>query len=84
MSDTATSLTTAALLAKRYQSCFKGVTLNETRTAYVAAITVDGKVRRLGEYLSEVDAARAYDRAAVAHFGAFARLNFPESTTKGK
>jgi hypothetical protein len=34
----------------------------------------------LGCYRSEVDAARAYDRAAKEQWGEFARLNFPEES----
>jgi hypothetical protein len=34
---------------------------------------------RLGNYATEEDAARAYDRGALRYFGDFAWLNFPDS-----
>lgn len=43
-----------------------------------AHIKVDGRMRYLGNFPSAEEAARAYDAAARQHFGAFARLNFPD------
>ena len=42
-----------------------------------AELNANKKRYRLGYFFSPVDAARAYDKAALEHHGAFARLNFP-------
>lgn len=43
-----------------------------------AHIKVNGRTICLGTYPTDVEAARAYDRAAIQYHGAFARLNFPQ------
>jgi hypothetical protein len=59
-------------------SRFKGVEYRKDRDKCYARIRVQGKRLWLGTFSDEVDAARAYDHAAVQHFGPFAHLNFPE------
>lgn len=59
-------------------SKYKGVHPSRDRRYYEATITLDGRNKRLGKFVHEEDAARAYDAAARVHFGAFARLNFPQ------
>ena len=59
-------------------SRYKGVYYDKSRKKWFAAICFEGRLRRLGWFDDEVEAARAYDRGAVELFGAFARLNFPE------
>ncbi|RYE96053.1 MAG: hypothetical protein EOO77_41705 [Oxalobacteraceae bacterium] len=56
-------------------SRFKGVGLHKVGR-WNARITVDGKNLHLGMFDHEEDAARAYDAAAIIHYGQFARLNF--------
>jgi len=66
--------------SKRNGSCsrFHGVTYSKSMRKWVARITFQGRRFHLGGFVKEVEAARAYDRAAVEFFGESARLNFPE------
>lgn len=56
-------------------SRFKGVSWHTPREKWVASITCAGKRRHLGLFVSEIDAARAYDKAAKDMFGEYAKLN---------
>ncbi len=51
---------------------YKGVSLINKYRAY---IVVDGKQKFLGYYKTAKEAASAYNKAALKHFGEFARLN---------
>jgi hypothetical protein len=57
-------------------SRFKGVSHHEGR--WRAVITVDRALVWLGRFATELEAAHAYDAAAVKHFGEFAAPNFPQ------
>jgi hypothetical protein len=59
-------------------SQFKGVFHDKRCDRWYAKYRHEGKYHWLGFFDLEVDAARAYDRAAVQWYGEFARLNFPE------
>lgn len=59
-----------------YSSKYKGVCLPAPR--WLAFISHLGKMKHLGAFKTEEEAARAYDRAAKELFGEFASLNFPE------
>lgn len=66
-------------------SRFKGVYLFGNRLTtpkWRALIRVGGKSVSLGLHADEEAAARAYDAAAIQHFGEFARINFPEGATR--
>ncbi len=63
---------------RRASSRFKGVYYDRRKGKWFAAICFEGRLRYLGWFDDEVEAARAYDRGAVELFGEFARLNFPD------
>ena len=56
-------------------SRFKGVAWDTQRGRWYAYIQVNQKTKSLGRHDDEVEAALAYNRAAVDLFGPFARLN---------
>lgn len=57
-------------------SQYKGVCWEPRKQVWRSYIVVHGKQTHLGYYLTEDDAARAYDRAAVQAWGDAARTNF--------
>lgn len=55
---------------------FKGVYRSHAKgTRWEAQIRVQGKLRQIGTFATEVEAAQAYNKAALEYFGAFASLN---------
>ncbi len=54
---------------------FKGVSAYKDTGRWLAGIRVNKKLKYLGYFDDPVAAARAYDAAAVANFGEFARTN---------
>ena len=59
-------------------SKFKGVCWHKRGQKWQATIAFNSKRRGLGLFESEIDAAKAYDRAAREQWGEFALTNFPE------
>lgn len=60
-------------------SKFKGVCWAKNRGRWVAHITVDRRCIHLGYFDHEIDAANAYDNAAKAYYGEYARINNDDS-----
>ena len=58
-------------------SGYKGVTWHKRGGKWQAQIQVNGKRRHLGLFVDEIEAAKAYDRAALEAFGEFAVPNAP-------
>jgi len=65
-------------LCSRKSSIYKGVNWDKRKQKWQARTRYEGKSIFLGYYDSEIDAARAYDRAALKYFGEFAKPNFKE------
>ena len=64
-------------LAKNNISGYKGVRWEANK--WRARIMLNDKLKHLGYFTDPIEAAKAYDKAAVELFGEFARLNFPIS-----
>lgn len=58
-------------------SSFKGVTFRSDRGTWLACIRINGRLKKIGTFKIEEDAARAYDAFASHYFGDFAVVNFP-------
>jgi len=56
-------------------SKFKGVSWSKKDKRYVTYLQKEGVPTYLGSYTNEIDAAAAYNRAAIAVHGEFVRLN---------
>jgi len=64
-------------------SRYRGVFWSGQKCKWQAKIHADGKQRHLGFYVSETEAALAYDDAARDAYGAGAWLNFPDGVAPG-
>jgi hypothetical protein len=62
-------------LARHNSSGFKGVSWDKRYSKWIANIVVNMKNVYLGRYLDPLEAAIAYDSAALKHFGDYAKTN---------
>lgn len=62
-------------LPKNKSSKYRGVTWSISNNQWMAQLKNKGHNIYLGYFSSEIDAARAYNRAALEKFGEFARIN---------
>ena len=63
---------------KKPLSGYKGISYRKDRGTWRARIQFREEQIWLGTFTSEIEAAKAYDKAAKQYFGEFAYLNFPE------
>jgi hypothetical protein len=61
---------------KKVSSSYRGVSRRKDSGRWVASIGFKGKKKHIGCFLSEKDAALAYDQAAKSLYGEFVRPNF--------
>lgn len=61
---------------KNNKSGYKGVSYRASHKKYRAVINFESKHKHLGYFDNPIDAAKAYDRAALFYYGEFANLNF--------
>lgn len=66
---------------KRKGAVSKYIGVSKVGDHWQAFIQRDGKRRRLAWTVSEIEAARAYDTAALEIYGPDARVNFPQGVT---
>jgi hypothetical protein len=59
---------------------YKGAYWRRDMQKWHAKFSINGKAIHLGYYLTEIEAAKMYDAAAKKYYGAFAALNFPQSS----
>jgi hypothetical protein len=59
-------------------SKFKGVCWDKQTSKWRCLIKINGRMKSLGRFVNEEDAAKAYDAKAKELFGEFAKLNYPE------
>jgi hypothetical protein len=57
---------------------YNGIRWDKNKEKWQVRLTINGRRKSFGYYADEIEAAKAYDRAAKKYRGEFAVLNFPE------
>jgi len=60
---------------KNTSSVYKGVSWHKNEGCWLAKIRLNGKLKHLGHFDSEIEAAKAYDQKAMELFGEYAHVN---------
>jgi len=68
--------------AKAGDSKYKGISWRKKTRNWQAGINFEKKTIHTGCFRSEIDAAKAYDEAAIKYHGEFAGLNSPDSAVR--
>lgn len=66
---------------KNKKTKYKGVHVgykSKKGQSFNACISINGRNLHLGVFLDEIEAAKAYDKAALEHYGKFSNINFPK------
>jgi hypothetical protein len=74
-SQNAANTRVSAHKTHKSKSLYKGVSWHVASNKWHAQIGFEGSPQNLGLFTSEVEAAKAYNAAALEYFGEFARLN---------
>lgn len=70
---------------RKTSSKYKGVCwVAAPRRKWQVQLRVEGKHRFIGNFVDEIEAARAYDAEALKTWGDYARLNFPPNRKRSK
>lgn len=62
---------------KNSKSPYKGITRTRNKTKWQVQLQVDGNKMHFGNFISPIEAAKAYDKAARKYHGEFANVNVP-------
>lgn len=63
-------------LSNRNTTGYKGVSWHKKEKKWISRIRVNNKLIHLGYFKDLIEAAKAYDKAALIYFGEFASINF--------
>ena len=62
-------------IGPKNKSGYKGVSWDKVNMKWKAQISVNNKTRSIGRFIDILDAARAYNKAALKYYGDFAYMN---------